>query len=469
VLREGWSLTSEVPNIDIGGRSALQLSALMNAGLATPEEITEQTLAAIGACEDQAIFTRLTADRARAEAHAATRRLRAGRPASVLDGVPIVWKDLFDIEGLTTTAGSRVLAADPAAKADATVVSRLAAAGMVCIGRANMTEFAYSGIGLNPHYGTPRNPHGRDTARAPGGSSSGSAVAVARGLAPVAIGTDTGGSVRIPAAFNGVIGYKASSDRYPMDGVFALSPTLDTLGVFARTVEDAVVVDAAMCGLVTSNARKERIKGLRLIAPTNVVLDDCEPAVLRNFEAALARLANAGAIVERGVMPVFDEILALSARHGTIVAAEAYAAHKSRVESADADRIDRRVAKRLALAKTMAMVDYIAIMRARRRLIAQTRELLSGRCLVAMPTVAHTAPSIDALEADDDLFARVNAKTLRNTMLGNFLGWCGLSFPTGADELGLPTALLLSGAPATDDQLLSFSLTAEAIVRESAD
>ena len=264
-------MTSQSPSVDIRGRSAQQLAALMSAGLLSPEEVAEQTLASIAACEDQAVFTRLTVERARAEARAATQRLRAGRPASALDGVPIAWKDLFDLEGVTTTAGSRVLEADAPAKMDATVVSRLTAAGMVCIGHANMTEFAYSGIGLNPHYGTPRNPHGREEARVPGGSSSGSAVAVARGLVPVAIGTDTGGSVRIPAAFNGIIGYKASTGRYPMDGVFALSPTLDTLGVFARTVEDAVVVDAAMRALVAPNVRREPITGLRLIAPTNVV------------------------------------------------------------------------------------------------------------------------------------------------------------------------------------------------------
>lgn len=459
-------MTSQSRTFDIGGRSALQLSALMSAGLASPEEITEQTLAAIAACDDQAIFTRLTAERARAEAHAATQRLRENRPASVLDGVPIVWKDLFDLEGITTTAGSRVLESNPPAKSDATVVSRLKAAGMVCVGSANMTEFAYSGIGLNPHYGTPRNPHGRGSARVPGGSSSGSAVAVARGLAPVAIGTDTGGSVRIPAAFNGIIGYKASTDRYPMDGVFALSPTLDTLGVFARTVADAVVVDAAMCGLVTPDVRRAPIEGLRVIVPTNVVFDDCERAVAKNFEAAVARLVKAGAVVERGVLPVFDDILALGARHGAIAAAEAYAAHKMRVEGPHAALIDRRVAQRIAAARATPLVDYIAIMQARSRLVRQTSELLSGRCLVAMPTVAHTAPPIDVLEADDELFSRMNVRTLRNTMLGNFLGWCGVSFPTGTDENGLPTALLLSAAPQTDEQLLSWSLTAEAIIRE---
>jgi aspartyl-tRNA(Asn)/glutamyl-tRNA(Gln) amidotransferase subunit A len=462
-------LTLDLKNFDMNGRTALQLSAWMSAGLVSAEAIAERTLAAIAACDDQAIFTLLTAERARAEAKASARRLREGRPASILDGVPIVWKDLFDLEGLPTTAGSHLLEAAPPAKTDAAVVSRLKDAGMICIGRANMTEFAYSGIGLNPHYGTPRNPHGRAEPRVPGGSSSGSAVVVARGLAPVAIGSDTGGSVRIPAAFNGIIGYKASTDRYPMNGVFPLSPTLDTLGVFSRTVADAVAVDALLCGLTTPNARKAPIDGLRVIVPTNIVFDDCQPAVVENFEAALARLARAGAKIERGAMPVFDEIFALSARHGTIVAAEAYAAHKARVEGPDASRIDRRVAKRIALAHTMQMVDYIAMMQARTRLMNETNRLLAGDVLVAMPTVAHTAPSIEALEVDDELFVRMNARTLRNTALGNFLGWCGVSFPTGTDSGGLPTALLLSGAPGTDERLLSLSLTAESLIREVAE
>jgi aspartyl-tRNA(Asn)/glutamyl-tRNA(Gln) amidotransferase subunit A len=448
------------------GRSALQIAAAVGAGLSSPEAVAERTLAAIAACDDQAIFTRVTATRAMQEARGSGERLRAGRPAGPLDGVPIAWKDLFDLQGLPTTAGSRVLENATPAGTDAPVVARLKAAGMICIGRVNMTEFAFSGIGLNPHYGTPRNPHGRGAPRIPGGSSSGSAVVVARGLTPVAIGTDTGGSVRIPAAFNGIIGYKASSGRYPMDGVFPLSQTLDTLGVFAHSVADAVMVDATMCGAASSAIRRAHVADFKILAPTNVVLDDCEPAVRDNFEAALAQLAKAGATIERGPLPVFDEILALSARHGTIVAAEAYAMHKARVEGEDAARMDQRVVKRIRLAEKMQLVDYIAIMQARSRMLEETRRLLTGRCVVAMPTVPHVAPSIAALEADDDLFIRTNARTLRNTMLGNFLGWCGVSFPTGVDEAGSPTALLLSGAPGADEQLLSLSLSAEAIFRD---
>ena len=290
-------------DIELTGRSALDLAALVSAGLVTAEYVAEKTLAAIATCDDQTIFTRVTADRAMAEAHAAILLLRDGGALSGLDGVPVAWKDLFDLEGMVTTAGSRVLADTAPAKSDATVVARLKAAGMVCVGRVNMTEFAFSGLGLNPHFGTPRNACGRDVPRVPGGSSSGSAVAVARGLVPVAIGTDTGGSVRVPAALNGVIGYKASSQRYPMDGVFPLAPTLDTLGIFARNVRDVVMVDAAMCGLLAPIVRPTALKGLRVLVPDNVVLEGCDAAVIANFETALARLAAAGALIERGAMP----------------------------------------------------------------------------------------------------------------------------------------------------------------------
>jgi len=457
------------PHIDVGHRSAVEIGALINAGLVSAEDVAERTIAAINAYDDKAIFTRVTAGRALTEARASSRRLRDGRPAGVLEGVPIAWKDLFALKGMITTAGSKVLENDTPAEIDATVVTRLKAAGMICVGRTNMTEFAFSGIGINPHYGTPRNVQSRDVARIPGGSSSGSAVAVASGLVPVAIGTDTGGSVRIPAALNGIIGYKASTGRYPMDGVYPLSHTLDTIGIFSRTVEDAVLVDAVMCGLLLPVVRRATLKGVRVLVPTNVVLDGCDDAVLENFERSLARLASAGAVIIRGPLPVFDEIVELSARRGTIVSAEAYSIHKERVESEQANDMDHRVARRIRAASNMAMVDYIAAMLARNRLMAQMTEEMAGRCLVAMPTVAEAAPRIADLEADDELFARTNLKMLRNTMMGNYLGWCGVSFPNGTDASGLPTAILLSGAPGADEQLLSLSMMAEKIIRDGED
>ncbi len=231
------------------GQTAKSLADEMRAGRRDPVELVTEVFDRIEAHGDAALFIRQTRARAEAEARAARERLRAGNPASLLDGVPMAWKDLFDLRETVTTAGSDVLrTATPAAK-DAALVRAGMLAGLVTVGTVNMTEFAYSGIGLNPHYGTPRNPCDRVVHRSPGGSSSGSGAVVAAGIVPLSIGTDTGGSIRIPAAFNGVVGYKTSTGHHPMEGVFPLSRTLDTLGPLANTVEDCVLVDAALRGL----------------------------------------------------------------------------------------------------------------------------------------------------------------------------------------------------------------------------
>jgi len=441
--------------------SIMQLAARFAARQTDPVAVAEETLARIAACEDQAIFTCLTPERVLAEARAAARRIGEGRPRGLLDGIPTAWKDLFDLAGLPTWAGSKVLPEVPAER-DAAVVTNLTAAGMVTVGKVNMTEFAYSGLGINPHFGTPRNPHGTD--RVPGGSSSGSAVAVARGLVPAAIGTDTGGSVRIPAALNGIVGYKSTAGRYAMDGVFPLSQTLDSLGVFSHTVEDAVLVDAAMRGVIIPMLPRRPPAGVRLFIPTNVVFDECEPAVLANFEAAIERLARAGAVIERGAIPAFDEIARLNAAHGAIITAEAYALHRARVEGDEAARMDHRVASRLRLGARITLVDYLAVIFARRRLIAETDARL-GDGFVAFPTVPIAAPPIVPLEQDETLFNVANGRLLRNTSLGNFLHWCGVSLPSGADAAGMPTALLLSGPAGRDEALLSLALGCEPLVR----
>jgi aspartyl-tRNA(Asn)/glutamyl-tRNA(Gln) amidotransferase subunit A len=450
------------------GTSVAHLAAALGTGRVQAEELAERALAMVRDCDDPAIFTCLTEARARREAAAAGRRLREGRGRGLLDGVPVAWKDLFDLAGLPTTAGSRVLEAAPAAAADAPVVTRLAAAGMVCIGRTNMTEFAYSGLGLNPHFGTPRNPHGRDAPRAPGGSSSGSAVAVARGLVPVAIGSDTGGSVRVPAAFCGVVGYKSSTGRYPIEGAFPLAPTLDTVGTFARSVADAVLIDAALCGRVAPTIGRGSLAGQRLIVPRNVVFDEAEPAVVANFEAALARLAAAGAVVERLAVPLLDAVQSLTATRGAITAAEAFALHAERVQGEAAARMDRRVVRRIRGGGAISTPDYITLLQERRRLIAEFVATYGPGAILAFPTTPHVAPRIDTLEADDELFARVNLRTLRNTMIGNFLDWCGVSLPSGMDADGLPTALLLSAMPGADEALLALALAAEDPVRGDA-
>jgi len=458
-------MDARATGISATGVSVLHMAAGLGAGLVDAEELASRTLRSVQECDDPAIFTCLTEARALREARAAARRLREGRGRGPLDGVPVAWKDLFDLAGLPTTAGSRVLETAAPAAADAPVVARLAAAGMVCIGRTNMTEFAYSGIGLNPHYGTPRNPHGKDEPRAPGGSSSGAAVAVARGLVPVAIGSDTGGSVRVPAAFCGVVGHKTSTGRYPIPGAFPLAPTLDTVGTFVRTVADAVLVDAALCGRVAPTIARGSLAGQRLIVPRNVVFDDAEPAVVANFEAALTRLSAAGAVIERLMVPLFDTVQSLTATRGAITAAEAFALHAERVQGEAAARMDRRVVRRIRGGGAISTPDYITLRQERRRIIAELVATYGPGAIFAFPTTPHVAPRIAPLEADDDLFSRINLRTLRNTMLGNFLDWCGVSLPSGTDADGMPTALLLSGMPGADEPLLALALAAEEIVR----
>jgi len=446
-------------------KSALQLGAMLQAGLADAEAVVEETLAAITAANERGLFTLHTPERARAEAKAAAARLREGRPKSLLDGVPIAWKDLFDLAGAVTTAGSRVLAANRPAAADAPVVQQLKSAGMVTVGRVGMTEFAFSGLGLNPHYGTPRNPHGHDTPRIPGGSSSGSGVAVARGLVPVSIGTDTGGSVRIPAAFNGIVGYKSTYGRYPMEGVFPLSSSLDSLGVLSRTVADAVIVDAAMRGKLASEVTRVAPKGVTLVVPTNVVFDEAEPEVVQQFERALDRLAAAGVTIERQRIATFDAVLELGRKHGPLVTAEAYALHEQRLAGSEAALMDQRVAARMRGGAKMTAVSVIATRDARVRLIAELRRDLGPRRMLAFPTIAHVAPAIAPLEADDALYVRINGLTLRNTMLGNFLEHCGVSLPCGTGAQGLPVGFLLSAAGGMDADLLGVALEIEPLVR----
>ena len=462
-----FSMTQQAssrPDPAHAGRSVLQTAAVFATGQTDPVAETRRILQSIELCPDKAIFTRVTPERAAREAEASAKRHRENRPMSLLDGVAVAWKDLFDVSGLVTTSGSGVLD-EGQASADAEVLTRLTGAGAVTIGRVNMTEFAFSGIGLNPHFGTPVNPWSRDEPRIPGGSSSGSAVAVAAGLVPVGIGSDTGGSVRIPAAFNGVVGYKTSGGRWPMGGVFPLAPSLDTLGVFCRSVIDAVVVDAAARGMAAPDLRRGTLDGLRLIVPTNVVLDALDPAVESNFENVLRRLDRAGVSIERRAVPAFDEIVALSALRGALVNIEAYALHKGRLGAETIGRMDPRVVKRMMIGASITPDDEAAIRAARARLVAEMAAAMDGHCLVAFPTVAHTAPPIAALEADDDLFSAVNGKTLRNTLLGNFLDWCGLTVPNGFDAAGLPTGFLLSGAPGRDDHLLATALVAESLIR----
>lgn len=448
-----------------GAMSVAQLSTLIQTAAVDPLEVTQAVLDGIDAYADRAVFTAVLRDRALEEAMVSSKRLREGRSRGMLDGIPIAWKDLFDIKGRTTTAGSTVLSTGPAAQTDAAVVAALKQAGMISIACTNMSEFAFSGLGLNPHFGTPENPTSRDVPRIPGGSSSGAGVAVAAGLVPVAMGTDTGGSVRIPAAFNGIVGYKATRGRYPMNGVYPLAKSLDSLGPLCRTVKDAVWIDAALRGTPFPLMVARPVAGLEIVVPDNVVFDGAQSGVVAAFEAGLNRLAAAGASITRITIPAFDAILGLMTRYGALVTAEAFALHRERLAGPAADDMDRRVVVRTRLGEKITLADYLTILEARERLIADVARRV-GSSLVAFPSVAHVAPPIAPLEADDELFFATNGQTLRNTMLGNFLDWCGVSIPCGTGDANMPVGLLLSAVGGQDEAVLGAALAAEEIIRK---
>ena len=444
--------------------TASALSQDLRSGRLDPVDLCDQVFARIAEVGDSAIFTETLRPRAEAEARAARERLRSGNPASLLDGVPVAWKDLYDFKGRVTTAGSVVLASNPPAAQDAALVAAGARAGLVSVGALNMTEFAYSGIGLNPHYGTPRNPNGTGPARAPGGSSSASGVAVAADIVPIAFGTDTGGSIRIPAAFNGVVGYKTSTAHYPMAGVFPLSRTLDTLGPLAHSVEDCVLADTVLRGLQASEVHAAPVAALDFVIPDAVMLDSLSAAVAANFDAAVARLDQAGARVRRIALPELAETLDLITRRAVLAAVEALDLHWDRLHGPDAARMDARVVRRIMNAANTSAVDLTVLLRERKRLIAAVNDRI-GDALLISPTTPVVAMPIAPLEADQEVFFQHNGRTLRNTSLGNFLDWCGLSIPNGFDSDQMPTGFMISAPHGRDRAVLAAGLAVEQIVR----
>lgn len=447
---------------DLHKQSAADVGRMIAGGL-DPIEVAEFFLERIAVLESEPVFITITAGRARQEALASRKRHAEGRPLGPLDGVPIAWKDLIDLEGTPTTAASDLRREIEPAAHDAPIVAHAAAAGMVSLGKVNLTEFAYSGLGLNPHFGTPTLPHDFKTARAPGGSSSGSATAVSRGLVSCAIGSDTGGSVRIPAAFNGLTGYKSSEGRISKEGVVPLSITLDTIGPLAHSVEDCILLDAVLRGQPPAMPTVPTIDDIRLVVPENVVLDDLDGAVAANFEASIEALREAGIAIERRRLPLLDEVVEITKRHGTLIAAEAYTHYRDILESDLVHRMDRRVVARMMIGKSMASEDVLAVEGARRRLQGELAATI-GDSFLAMPTTPHTAPEIAPLEADDALFHKVNLKTLRNTSIGNFLNMPGVALPNGRDASGLPTSLLISSLRDQDDRLLAAALLIEQVI-----
>lgn len=450
----------------LSGQTALVIGEALAGGKATPVELADYLLEQIDQ-QTSPVFLNVTRERALREAAAAGERLKAGKPLSRLDGVPIAWKDLIDLQGEITTAGSDFYRNKEPAAQDAPIVANAAAAGMVSVGKLNLTEFAYSGLGLNPHFGTPVNSHSGERPRAPGGSSSGSGTAVCSGLVPCAIGTDTGGSVRVPAAFNGIVGYKPSEKRIDSTGIFALSRTLDTVGPLGRSVADCAALDAVLRRSDDRVSKTLSVQGLRFFVPKGVTLDDLDQAVAENFEGSVRALERAGATIVRAPLPPFENIMRLTNEIGTITAFDAYREHKALMESSAVSRIDRRVVARILAGKAISDFGLEILMRARHEGMRDVYETLDGAFLL-MPTTPHVAPEIAPLEADDEVFHRINLKTLRNTALGNFLNLPGLALPNGMDAAGMPTSLLVSTTGGDDERLLVAGIEIEKTVRAAS-
>jgi aspartyl-tRNA(Asn)/glutamyl-tRNA(Gln) amidotransferase subunit A len=387
-----------------------------------------------------------------------------GRPRGPLEGVTVAWKDVFDVSGTPTTAGSAIRRRGVPAPTDATVVRCLAAAGMVCIGKTNLSEFAFSGLGLNPHFGTPRNPHGEGPSRIPGGSSSGSAVAVAAGAVPCAIGTDTAGSVRAPAAFCGIVGFKATAGKLDRSGVLPLAPTFDSLGILARSVADVTAVEAALRGVRPPGAAPPTdTSRIRLVIPDGEWVDEADDAVRERFLDTVSVLRRSGIDVRRRQLPALNEAQGILDSCGSPVAAEAALTYSGLLESPEADLLDPYVTNRLSAGRSILGDGYARLMRERPRLQAALDVELAGAFLVC-PSVRRTAPLIKPLSRDGRLYASQEAEALRNTALMSFFDMPGISLPVGADEQGMPIGLLLSGSSARDAAVLRVARSAEAIL-----
>ena len=413
--------------------------------------------------QTSAVFLNVTQDRALAEARSSDERLAAGRPLSPLDGVPLAWKDLIDMAGERTTVASGLFKETPLAEEDAPAVRRATQAGMVNLGKVNLAEFAYSALGQNPHFGTPLNPHGGEP-HAPGGSSSGSGVAVAVGLAPVAIGSDTAGSVRIPASFCGVVGFKTSKGRVSTDRCFALSRTQDTLGPLAHSVEDCALIFNALTGQPDRPIEISALEQLMILVPEGFVMDGLAPSVAAAFESSLKGLERAGARIRCQSIPALDTAAAMLRDLGSIVAADAFHEHRKIMDSSDADHMDQRVRARIEIGRSMSAADLVALQRQRALGMQQIRTALDGAFL-AMPTTPDTAPALSAFEGDDAAFAHHNLRANRNTSIGSFYDLPGLAIPNGHDAAGLPTSFLLSAPSSADGQLLAAGMAAEKTIR----
>ncbi len=431
--------------------TAAALGQAVARGEADPVEVAEGFLQAIEAHEHGGrIYARTTPERARAEAEAARARARAGLSRGPLDGVPISWKDLFDTAGTRTEAGTALMAGRVPSR-DAAVLEEAARAGTVCLGKTHMTEIAFSGLGLNPVTATPPNVH--DAARLAGGSSSGAAASVAFGLAAAAVGSDTGGSVRLPAAWNGLVGWKPAHGALSLDGVVPLAPAFDTVGPIARSVEDAALLWAALGGPRVDLAGAS-LGGAVVGVLGTVVAEDVEDAPARALADALARLERAGARLVDLSLPDLPRAYALGQ---PLYAGEVWAHWGEAIEAGSA-RMFPPVLARASAGREVSAAEYLRAWAGLRAIREGASRVLGGLDAVACATAAIRPPLVAAVEADHEAFRVANLAALRNTRMANLLGLCSISLPTGTPGCGL----MLSGLPGREGALLRLARAAEA-------
>ena len=439
------------------------LAADLAHGRTSARKLVEDCLAktADKAGEGARVFVHVDAEGATAAAEAMDKLRKANAAPSPFAGIPVSIKDLFDIKGQVSRAGSRALDDAPPAAADAPVVARLRRAGFVVIGRTNMTEFAYSGLGINPHYGTPKNRWQRNIGHVPGGSSSGAAVSITDGMAHGALGTDTGGSCRIPAAYNGIVGYKPTARRIPLDGGVPLSFTLDSYGPIARSVGCCATMDAVLADEPATPVVARPIKGMRLAVPTTVMLDELDKAVAQAFERALDKLSGAGAVIERITVPQFTEVGTLNAKGG-FSAAESWAWHRALIAK-KADVYDPRVVVRIRRGEALSAADYVDLLAMRRAMIAGFERRVAPYDALIAPTVAITPPVIADL-ADDAAYGKANVLSLRNCTMINTIDGCAISLPCHR-EGEAPVGLMLAAAGGSDRRIFELAAGIEPMIR----
>ncbi|KAL1530767.1 hypothetical protein AB1Y20_001665 [Prymnesium parvum] len=448
--------------------TVLQLADDLAAGRVSSRSLVDEAFANIERPDGEGsrAFMKLYQETARAEADASDQLRRSGVTRSVVEGIPISVKDLFDVAGDVTRAGSRALEHAPAARWDAPAVARLRAAGAVIVGRTTTVEFAFGGLGLNPHYGTPRNPYDRQAARIPGGSSAGAAVAVADGMCAVSIGSDTRGSVRIPSALCGLVGFKPTQARVPRTGVFPLSQTLDSIGPLGNSVACCAIFDSILSGATGSDVVAPAAlpaAGLRLCVPRCSVMGSLDPLVASAFARATAALRAAGAAVVEVDAPMMDRAQALF-KDGGFAGPEAARVHRQLLKT-HAAVYDPRVASRIVLGESFSAVDYIQLFDDRAEVIAQAGALLAPFDAMVYPTTATTAPTISEVDASDAEYAKWNLRLLHNTGLINMLDGCAATVPCHAPEEP-PIGISIAGMGGSDARILAVAQTVETVLKD---